>query len=357
MLGSAIHSTTIVCSFGTNELSRQTYGGKSLLNQPPDGQKNWSYQPLSGQICQAALAVALRQAAESCWSEGRQSLTMVRARVHQAVSALAFRQVLFQNEIPFSIFSFEPLAACPTLEVALGGRPCRLLEWTASGKPGKARAARLDEVLLDSALPDETIIVFYFLNGTVSKKEENSRPQTGSFALILPVMWSHPHRPVGLENLRLRLEGAAPFDLTLWGLDDGLDFRCRRISLHANTGTPVGRAWLSIVAMTTPSRPSATIRLVGHRPGETMNVDPHKWQNILPDVEGITLQGFAVLDDLRRLNHRAPVNGSLLAPKASPGVNKPLLLPDVRPLNTLLERVKIWETADKVKRIYTPFYL
>jgi len=328
------------------------------MNSPED----FIHLPFTPDLTQGGIDYAARSLQYTYDRMGGSLYSRLRRIVGGVAVELALRRMLSEREIPFDVRGATPFTQPDRYDVALGGHRCDLKTFILS-KRQQISAVRHNPGLLLPApalVPEDQFIsvthresdlyLFAFLLGlTTNSQEEIVRAaQVGQpIYLIHPLTqtWSRPAVWDSLGRLALKSECSAPVTVELGGQDETREFVTEKIDLPPKTRVFVQHNFFNLAYLHVDAIPDARVGLQSPARNEIYLIAPSDWGNIWVYGMDIFLTGYISREEFR---HKAsPIYAGSRVFQYSKTQIKNFSVPmaELRPLDGLLEQVKVWEAS------------
>ncbi|GAB4485319.1 MAG: hypothetical protein OHK0031_09380 [Anaerolineales bacterium] len=273
---------------------------------------------------------------------------------------LALRRLLADREIPFDVRGATPFTEPDRYDVALGGHRCDVKTFILSKRQQIAALRRDPSPLLraPALVPEDQFLsenhseqdlyIFAFLLGltTNSQEEIDAAAQANQpLYLVHPLQaaWSHPPVWQSLGRLTLKSECAAPLTVELGGQDASRAFVTEQISLPPKTRVFAQNDFFNLAYLHVKNIPAARIGLHSPTQPEIYLISPRDWGNIWIYGMDIWLTGYLPREEFHRKASAIPAGSPVFQYSRTQTKNFAVPVADLRPLDTLLQRVKNWK--------------
>jgi len=316
-----------------------------------------SYDP---GLSEAGSAYACRWLAGVSGPAGEVTAQRLRRCAGGAAVELAFRRYLDAQELPFETRQRTPFSRPEHYVVTLGGHRCELIGCLLS-RPNQVRELErepasllqagaqvpLDRFTAEGQSPDD-LYVFAFLVGSVAATQADIRAalaggQPVRLVHVLPEAWRRPAAWQPLEPLALKSECTETIPLELGGLDAQRDFIAESLELAAHRRVLVKQEYYSLAYLQTRRLPEA--RLGVHSPprGPACIIRPHEWADIWIEGRQVLLAGWLTQAEFRSKASLLKAGSAAIQFSRTQPRNLQVPLRELKPLGSLLEKVRAWE--------------
>ncbi|MBI3160620.1 MAG: hypothetical protein HYZ26_13560 [Chloroflexi bacterium] len=283
----------------------------------------------------------------------------LRERVAEKAAELAFRRMLEEQDVPYTLLESNDFQEADTFAVSLGGRRCALCATLVSGRKDITRfhqyparflgAPALAPAAAHTGQSEQDLLVFAFVTGVVARSQASlgRAIQAGQplfLASALPHEWSAPAAWRSLGEVALKSEEADEIEVELYGLDGERRFQTCALILPPRQRVSAPAEFYSLAALRASRLPDA--RLGIHSPavsGSPKLLGSLDWHNLWVYGMQVTFVGYQTRGEFKRGAGRLRQgNRALGVPRArqdylSQRVNALLPLPE------LFDLVHIWE--------------
>jgi len=321
--------------------------------------------PYTPDLSEGGSAYAGRWLAGMYGRMGAAPAERLRRSAGEAAVELAFRRYLTRQAVPFEVRGATPFSQPEHYNLALGGHRCIIISYLISRTSQVAQLRRepgglfqapalipLEQFATEGLKPDD-LYVFAFLAGAVAAGQEDMKTAIAASLPLhlmhtLPEAWRRPATWQQLEQLTLKSECAESIPVEIGGLDAQRNFLTAACDLPQRTRIPVTQEFYSLAYMQAGRLPEARLGLHSPVRGEAYIIQPYEWADIWIRGDQILLAGWLTHEEFR--SKAAVLNAGMPTFQFFHTHTKNLLVPlhELKPLGSLLERVKSWEAGKRI---------
>lgn len=320
--------------------------------------------PYTRDLTEGGIAYAVRSLPHTYDRMGGSLYSRLRRIVGGVAAELSFRRYLGEQSVPFDVKGMTPFTDPDKYDVSLGGHRCDLKTFVTS-KRNQITAMRRNPSLVLRApalIPadqfagenhsDQDLYLFAFLLGLTTNSSEEIQTAVKAdqpIYLIHPMRseWSRPAIWAPLGKISLKSECSTPVTVEIGGQDGEREFVTRKYTLEPLTRVVVDLPLYSLAYLHVESIPDARIGVHSSARGEIYLVQPHDWGNIWIYGMETWLTGYIAREEFRRKASTIFAGSRVFQYSKTQTKNMSVPVADLRPLDELFERVKVWEEKKK----------
>ena len=320
--------------------------------------------PYTRDLTEGGIAYAVRSLPHTYDRMGGSLYSRLRRIVGGVAAELSFRRYLGEQSVPFDVKGMTPFTDPDKYDVSLGGHRCDLKTFVTS-KRNQITAMRRNPSLVLRApalIPadqfagenhsDQDLYLFAFLLGLTTNSSEEIQTAVKAdqpIYLIHPMRseWSRPAIWAPLGKISLKSECSTPVTVEIGGQDGEREFVTQKYTLEPLTRVVVDLPLYSLAYLHVESIPDARIGVHSSARGEIYLIQPHDWGNIWIYGMETWLTGYIAREEFRRKASTIFAGSRVFQYSKTQTKNMSVPVADLRPLDELFERVKVWEEKKK----------
>jgi hypothetical protein len=320
--------------------------------------------PYTRDLTEGGIAYAVRSLPHTYDRMGGSLYSRLRRIVGGVAAELSFRRYLGEKSVPFDVKGMTPFTDPDKYDVSLGGHRCDLKTFVTS-KRNQITAMRRNPSLVLRApalIPadqfagenhsDQDLYLFAFLLGLTTNSSEEIQTAVKAdqpIYLIHPMRseWSRPAIWAPLGKISLKSECSTPVTVEIGGQDGEREFVTQKYTLEPLTRVVVDLPLYSLAYLHVESIPDARIGVHSSARGEIYLIQPHDWGNIWIYGMETWLTGYIAREEFRRKASTIFAGSRVFQYSKTQTKNMSVPVADLRPLDELFERVKVWEEKKK----------
>lgn len=318
--------------------------------------------PYTSDLTEGGIAYACRSLPYTYDRMGGSPFDRLRRIVGGVAVEIAFRRYLTEQGVPFDVEGATPFTDRDRYDVALGGRRCDVKSYMITHRKQITSIHRNPRLLLNApalvpldqyASEDHSgqdIYLFAFLSALVTPGHEDLQKaqeagQTVYLVHPMPPDWTRPYRWQSLGKIILKSESEQPLSVELGGQDEQRGYLTETLYLPPRTRVEARTDFFSLACMRTSALPQGRIGIRSTARQETYLIGSYDWGNIWVYGLRILLTGWITREEFRRRATIIPAGARVFQYRQTKTKNLAVPVSSLRPLGSLLEKVKGWASA------------
>lgn len=320
--------------------------------------------PYTPDLTEGGIAYACRSLPYTYDRMGGSPFDRLRRIVGGVAVEIAFRRYLTAQGVPFDVEGATPFTDRDRYDVALGGHRCDIKSYMLTHRQQITEVRRRPDLLLQAPAlvpldqyvsenhTAQDIYLFAFLAALVASNREDLQKaqQAGQRTCIvhpMPPSWTRPLPWQPLGRLALKSEAEQTLQVELGGQDEQRDYITETLTLPPRTRVEAQSDFFSLACVYVSSLPEGRLGIHSPTRKETYLIGSYDWGNIWVYGLEILLTGWITRDEFRRRSSLIPAGKRVFQYRQTRTKNLAMPIADLKPLGSLVEKLKGWESASK----------
>jgi len=321
--------------------------------------------PYTPDLTEAGITFALRSLPYTYDEMVFSPINKLQRVVGRVAVELAFRRFLGEQRIKFDVKGASPFTNPIQFDLLLGGHHCDIKTTLITHRSQindlhhnialllKANALIAADQFASDARSDQDLYLFAFVTGLITNTQKDIEKvtldhQPTCLIYMMPKDWARPVSWKGLGPLALKSESDQSLTIELGGQTANRDYLSKTINLPMGMRVQVDPDFFSLLYLTSTFPPKGRIGLNNPSHNQTCLIPPQKWGNIWVYGIEIIFVGYLTREEFRRRAKIVAAGSRVFQYNRTRIKNLSVPIENLRPIGSLLERVKEWE-ARKVK--------
>lgn len=273
---------------------------------------------------------------------------------------LALRRWLDANDVPYDLLGATAFTEKDKYDLRLGGRRVDLKSFFITERetitalrrdPGwllDAAALVPEDQLASAKLAEGDVYIFGFLAGLEARQAEDNAKVLAAgqpFELVATLSdeaWLGRPKWRSLGRLAVKSAGGAPVELTLGGQGRDRAALTETVTLPPAARVALQQAFYAALYLRARQLPAAEIGLHSPALGRTHVLRPAEWHNIWVYGMEVFIAGWLTKGELMQRGRTLPAGARVKQYPRTQTANRTLAVQDLRPIQELADRVKIF---------------